>query len=260
MQNPNPAATELQRAIDLLRSGKRIEARDRLREIVRADPQNAQAWLWLSGAAASEEERLESLREVLRIDPHNATALRGIAQLQPTASSADPAGLTPAPQIVAAAEPRPTLPVLAPLTVPLKARPSQVPVLLAFWLFFGGVLALVWLMRDLPGLMLPVAGALAGLMLLVTIYSAIRNSVTRYSFDGLALTAPLRGKRISLPIQQIHDVELHQSFFQRIIQTGNVNVYGTLHGELVRVQLRNIAGCRRFAEAIQAALQSTGQV
>lgn len=70
-----------QRGISALRSGDRVSARGLFREAIRSDPDDATAWLWLTGALDQDEERIDCLKQVLRIDPNNQAAARGIAQI-----------------------------------------------------------------------------------------------------------------------------------------------------------------------------------
>ena len=52
-------------------------------EIVRADPQNEQAWLWLARAAKSPDEQQKALQRVLAINPGNEMAQRALAERSP---------------------------------------------------------------------------------------------------------------------------------------------------------------------------------
>ncbi len=49
--------------------------------VVEADPLNAQAWLWLSAAVESKEDRIVCLENVLTVDPHHEAARRGLIKL-----------------------------------------------------------------------------------------------------------------------------------------------------------------------------------
>jgi hypothetical protein len=79
-------ATEgLQKAIELLRDGDTLAARRLLSDIVKIDPNNEQAWLWLSSAVTDESRRRECLEHVLRINPANQAAhLALVAMSQPS--------------------------------------------------------------------------------------------------------------------------------------------------------------------------------
>ncbi|MBN1427261.1 MAG: hypothetical protein JXB07_02675 [Anaerolineae bacterium] len=75
---------ELQKAVELLRDGDILAARRLLSDIVKVDPNNEQAWLWLSSAVTDEERRRECLERVLQINPGNQAAhLALVALSQP---------------------------------------------------------------------------------------------------------------------------------------------------------------------------------
>lgn len=71
-----------QEGILALKAGDKARARLFLRLALEQNPDDAQAWLWLSGAVESDQDRLECLHEVKRIEPQNTAALRGIQQLE----------------------------------------------------------------------------------------------------------------------------------------------------------------------------------
>lgn len=54
-----------------------------LMQVVERDEHNEQAWLWLSGAVESDEDRRICLENVLAINPNHAAAQRGLAKLGP---------------------------------------------------------------------------------------------------------------------------------------------------------------------------------
>lgn len=97
-----------QRGIQALKSGDRAAARKLLAGAVKQDPNDAAAWLWLTGALDTDEERAACLRQVLRIDPSNQAAARGLAQIvergkAPAVHEVPPAQQVPAVQEVPAA-------------------------------------------------------------------------------------------------------------------------------------------------------------
>ncbi len=74
----------LQQGIYAARQGRRAEARAWLREALRRDPNNEQAWLWLSTVVETDAEYQMCLERALAINPLNETtrarlrdALRG---------------------------------------------------------------------------------------------------------------------------------------------------------------------------------------
>ena len=62
--------TILREAVEALRLGDRIRARDLLTRMLKADQNNASYWVWLSAAVDTQKERLYCLQSALRIDPH----------------------------------------------------------------------------------------------------------------------------------------------------------------------------------------------
>ncbi len=72
----------LEQAIASLKVGRRAEARRLLESVLFSDPQNEQAWLWMSGAVDNDEERIICLENVLAINPYNQRARQGVASLR----------------------------------------------------------------------------------------------------------------------------------------------------------------------------------
>lgn len=65
-----------------VRSGRRQEGRDLLRQLVAREPDHARAWLALSQLVDSVEEQIIALENVLRVNPHHDPALVRLTQLQ----------------------------------------------------------------------------------------------------------------------------------------------------------------------------------
>ncbi len=97
--------------------GDRDTGRRLLAEIVKSDPQNENAWLWMSSVADTDEQRRQCLERVLAISPDNEIALRGMAMLQPKQAE-QPSGVASS-QTEAQAKPVEPLPPQK-----LKAIPS----------------------------------------------------------------------------------------------------------------------------------------
>jgi hypothetical protein len=109
-----------QEGILALKAGDKARARLFLRLALEQNPDDARAWLWLSGAVETDQDRLECLYEVSRIEPQNAAALKGIQQLENRG--------------IHIATPWPAQPEPAPLEIPLEqnlpeitAKPAAVP-------------------------------------------------------------------------------------------------------------------------------------
>src|SRR5262245_53222208 len=74
--------SDLDEAVQLIKSGQREEGRQMLEELLEADENNEDIWLWLSAVVDSNEDREICLENVLAIDPNNAAAQRGLASLR----------------------------------------------------------------------------------------------------------------------------------------------------------------------------------
>ena len=83
----------LQEGITAVKSGDKANGRKYLMQLLEIDDRNEQAWLWLSGAVETPEDRIVCLENVLDINPENKTAQKGLARFKPIpdpASSTEP--------------------------------------------------------------------------------------------------------------------------------------------------------------------------
>jgi hypothetical protein len=76
------ADNPLQQGIAALKAGDKAQARRLLGRAIQRDPQDEQAWLWLSGAVDTDQEKLTCLKKVLAINPENEKVRNGIAALE----------------------------------------------------------------------------------------------------------------------------------------------------------------------------------
>ena len=72
----------LRQAIAAARAGRKTEARQRLEQILQANPGQEQAWNWMATVVETEAERVECLQRVLAINPNSAAARERLAQFQ----------------------------------------------------------------------------------------------------------------------------------------------------------------------------------
>ena len=72
----------LDKAIQAAKAKDYRRARDLLKAILTAEPDNELAWLWMSQVVKTDRARLKCVHEVLRINPGNKTALRGLRILE----------------------------------------------------------------------------------------------------------------------------------------------------------------------------------
>ncbi len=96
----------LQQAIAAARSNRPDVARQLLQQVIRLEPHNETAWLWLSSVAADNKERYFFLRKLLEINPQNEFALKGMQALGAvSAPGKTPAPAAPAPSSTPPAPP-----------------------------------------------------------------------------------------------------------------------------------------------------------
>jgi tetratricopeptide (TPR) repeat protein len=77
MQEDNP----LQRAISAARNGHELTARDMFLDIVKAQPQNEVAWMWLTGLFDNLDDCIYACKKALEINPNNTHARQYLSQL-----------------------------------------------------------------------------------------------------------------------------------------------------------------------------------
>ena len=96
MSEKEKVAETLQKGIRAARRGYKEPARRLLSQVLQVDPQNEEAWLWLSRVMDTPQERAECLRRVLAIHPDNRWASEQLAALEAEALPGEEAG-APAP-------------------------------------------------------------------------------------------------------------------------------------------------------------------
>jgi hypothetical protein len=161
---------KLQQAINLIKSGDKQNGECLLAEVLRADPRNQMAWLWMSEVVTNDEQRLYCLERVLKINPDHQLAQQGLAQLQreqrtqaaPTELSQQPtsfaAGVSESedkppgePQTATSAGQVPdvdhqSIPALFPLSI---KRPSSIKAICYFYWFNTVILGVISLVSVL---------------------------------------------------------------------------------------------------------------
>jgi len=105
----------LREGIAAVKAGQRAKARASLQRVLRQRPNDVHAWLWLSGAVETDDERRECLGQVLKIDPNNTHALKGLQRLGLAPR------VVPAPSVIAT-------PAVPQQPKPLSQPPQATPV------------------------------------------------------------------------------------------------------------------------------------
>lgn len=88
----------LNEAVQLIRQGRKDEARRILEPILKANPQDIQAWFWVVETCSTPEQRIKTLEICLKVNPGNPQALRALRALQARQ------GVTPPPASAAASK------------------------------------------------------------------------------------------------------------------------------------------------------------
>jgi WD40 repeat protein len=73
---------QLNRAIALIKSGQKESARDILTQLVRAEPGNDAAWLWLAESMPNDNWRIGALEAGLKVNPQSPMLRRGLERLR----------------------------------------------------------------------------------------------------------------------------------------------------------------------------------
>ncbi len=101
---------KLQQAIAFIQAGDKQSGKRILAEILKTEPQNEKAWLWMSGVVTKDEERRYCLKRVLAINPDSLLAKKGLARLQQEHKE----------------RPRPPTVPKQPMAPPLEVQPEAV--------------------------------------------------------------------------------------------------------------------------------------
>ena len=78
------AENDVQQAIALIKAGKKNDAVQVLKNILKTDRDNESAWLWLAYCVEIPEEKIYCFQEALRINPNNEKVKKVLEQLEPT--------------------------------------------------------------------------------------------------------------------------------------------------------------------------------
>jgi hypothetical protein len=74
--------TKLKQAAALVKAGDNASARELLLEVLKSDPTNDTAWVWMAAAVDKDHLRKECLEEALLYNPRNEAARRALKRLQ----------------------------------------------------------------------------------------------------------------------------------------------------------------------------------
>ena len=120
----------LKQGIAACKAGRKAEARALLEQVIELDDHNETAWLWLSGAVDTDEDRRVCLENALTINPDNALARRGLERLaqapaKPQAAPQPAQPAPPPPELARVEAPAAPSPIAAETAVHKAALPSD---------------------------------------------------------------------------------------------------------------------------------------
>lgn len=72
---------ETERAIELIKQGNVAEGAKILSTVIKDEPDNEQAWLWMSACVGDREKKIYCLQRVFQINPYSPAARKGLAAL-----------------------------------------------------------------------------------------------------------------------------------------------------------------------------------
>ncbi len=82
--------TQLQNAAKAIREGDKKLGKKLLVELLKEDPTNDMAWLWMSAVIGTDKRRRECLEEALRHNPNNQTAQKELQKLKQSGQPSSP--------------------------------------------------------------------------------------------------------------------------------------------------------------------------
>ncbi|MCB0211163.1 MAG: hypothetical protein KDJ52_17625 [Anaerolineae bacterium] len=75
-------SNKLQQAVDAINLGDKSRGQKILTEVLKSEPQNEDAWLWMSKIVTNVEQKKQCLEQVLSLNPSNKEAQQELEQLQ----------------------------------------------------------------------------------------------------------------------------------------------------------------------------------
>jgi DNA-binding response OmpR family regulator len=89
----------LQQAIAAIKARDMEKGRQLLTQVVKADPRNEAAWLWMTEVVERDVDRIMCLRNALKINPNNDAVKKRLAALEQSSESSPPLQEEAAPEI-----------------------------------------------------------------------------------------------------------------------------------------------------------------
>jgi hypothetical protein len=124
---------EMIQAIELAKSGKKNEAAQLLSQILKQQPENEAAWLWLASCLKTNQQKIYCLNQALVINPENLTTQKAIQKIKE--SEKKPAEETDPPRTTDARPKSINIPVQT--AHPVQKKRSFIPWIIVFFVIVG---------------------------------------------------------------------------------------------------------------------------
>jgi len=202
------AIPDLKLAIDLAKSGNKTEAAKILTALLKEQPENEAAWLWLASCLKNNQQKLYCLHQALALNPENQTTQKAIQKIKD--SQTKPAEETDQPS---SPQSRPKSIVISPHLQeksPAKKRPWLA------WIIFIAItmiLLLVYLLIPKPGSNIP--AGVEGLYLSNVDTGPLNNRqayyLLRFYPDGTVMGATMLG--VPDQVGELWSIFVYQNHF-----------------------------------------------
>jgi DNA-binding response OmpR family regulator len=93
----------LQQAITAIKAGDKEKGRQLLTQVIKADPRNEAAWLWMTEVVDRDVDQIMCLRNALKINPNNDAVKKRLAALEQSSEPPPPPQEEAAPEITPSA-------------------------------------------------------------------------------------------------------------------------------------------------------------
>jgi len=120
-------AASLELAITAIRSGRKEEGRQLLNLLIQQNPNDEQAWLWMSSVVNTDEQRARCLYHVLAINPTNEVARKGLKILGIVVTDSRPVKIPRDSQPIKIPKPTPQAQAAYPQASQLDSKPVLAP-------------------------------------------------------------------------------------------------------------------------------------
>ena len=280
--------TDLTRkGIQALKAGDAELARKFLRYATNHNPEDIQAWLWLSGAVESKPEKIDCLEKALEIDPHNAAATQGLSKLidgyipprleapeyippfvdETEENISSPTQPTP-PRRAAAFELQSHVEQRQRERYVISARPVIISgVISAFFIAASLVVMATFIIyTEITAMVVTIGGMIFFIALVTFLFSIILRTLWRRLFHQYKLTTNYlivdtgasEDKKRSIPLTDIRGVRCKQPLLGKIFGYGNITV--AIHQQPDDLLLYFVPECHKWNKLIQRMVKRAHQI